>query len=149
MLELADRWVWDFWHVRDHDVHHLFFLAAPRALGDPDLRHWHAAVGHATSTDLRGWTVRPDVFGPGEPGSFDDRTTWTGSIVRDGDTWVLGYTGTSHAEDGLVQRIGIARSPDLVTWTRPATRPSTATSGTTRRGATRGCTGRTAAGTVC
>lgn len=118
MLELADRWVWDFWHVRDGDVHHLFFLAAPRALGDPELRHWHAAVGHATSTDLRDWTVRPDVFGPGRPGSFDDRTTWTGSVVRDGDGWVLAYTGTSHAEDGLVQRIGIARSPDLVTWVR-------------------------------
>jgi beta-fructofuranosidase len=118
VLELADRWVWDFWHVRDRDVHHLFFLAAPRALDDPDLRHWHATVGHATSTDLRNWTVLPDALGSGDVGSFDDRTTWTGSVVRAGDDWVMGYTGTSDAEDGMVQRIGIARSSDLVTWTR-------------------------------
>ena len=118
MLELADDWVWDFWHVRDGATHHLFYLHAPRSLGDPDLRHWHATIGHATSTDLRDWTVLPDALGPGDPGSFDDCTTWTGSIVHDGTSWVLAHTGTSVVEDGLVQRIGIARSDDLVTWSR-------------------------------
>lgn len=118
MLELDDRWVWDFWHVRDRDVHHLFFLAAPRSLGDPDLRHWHVTVGHATSTDLHAWTIHDDALGPGEAGAFDDLTTWTGSVVRDGGGWVMAYTGTSRADDGKVQRIGIARSDDLFTWTR-------------------------------
>lgn len=118
MLELEDRWIWDLWHVRDATVHHLFFLTAPRSLGDPDLRHWHVTIGHATSTDLHAWTVHDDVLGPGEVGAFDDRTTWTGSVVRDGDGWVMAYTGTSSAEDAKVQRIGIARSDDLFTWTR-------------------------------
>lgn len=118
MLELAGRWVWDFWHVRDGEVHHLFFLAAPRSLGEPELRHWHAGVGHATSLDLRDWTVHADAFGPGASGSFDDRTTWTGSVVRAGDRWAMLYTGTSAAEDGLVQRIGLAWSDDLWTWQR-------------------------------
>ena len=118
MLELDDRWIWDFWHVRDGSTHHLFFLSAPRSLGDPELRHWNVTVGHATSTDLRDWTVHDDALGPGEAGAFDDRTTWTGSVVRDGDGWVMAYTGTSSGEDAKVQRIGIARSDDLFTWTR-------------------------------
>ncbi len=28
-LHLADRWIWDFWLVRDGDDHHVFYLQAP------------------------------------------------------------------------------------------------------------------------
>lgn len=118
MLRLDDDWVWDLWTVQDGDLAHLFFLRAPRAVGDPDERHWHASIGHAVSTDLRSWTVLDDALGPGPPGSWDDASTWTGSVVRDGDRWAMLYTGTSTAEDGLVQRIGLATSTDLTTWTK-------------------------------
>jgi beta-fructofuranosidase len=40
----------------------------------------------------------------------------TGSIVRHGGEWRLFYTGVSGADS--VQRIGCARSTDLVSWTR-------------------------------
>lgn len=93
MLEIPDRWVWDFWHARDGVTHHLFFLTAPRSLGDPDLRHWHVSIGHATSNDLRDWTVHDEALRPGAPGSFDDHVTWTGSVIADGESWVMLYTG--------------------------------------------------------
>lgn len=115
---LDDRWLWDFWHVQDGPDHHLFYLQAPRALGDPDLRHWNVTIGHAVSGDLERWEVLPDALAPGPPGAFDDFTTWTGSVVRHDGAWALLYTGTSHAERGLVQRVGLATSDDLVTWDR-------------------------------
>ncbi len=118
MLTLATQWVWDFWFADDGHRYHLFFLHAPRDLQDPDLRHWNARIGHATSADLINWSEEPDALAPGPAGSFDDRATWTGSVVQHPDgTWWMFYTGASSAENGLVQRIGVATSPDLYTWT--------------------------------
>ena len=94
-LRLPDRWLWDFWFARDGDEVHVFYLQAPRALGDPELRHRNATIGHAVSRDLRDWRVLPDALGPGEPGAFDDLATWTGSIVEHGGRWMLLYTGVS------------------------------------------------------
>ena len=64
MLRLDDHWVWDSWVADDGRTYHLFFLQAPRSLGDPDLRHVHATVGHATSTDLVSWRYLGQCLGP-------------------------------------------------------------------------------------
>jgi beta-fructofuranosidase len=120
-LRLADDWLWDFWTVTvDRDVH-VFYLKAPRSLGDPDLRHWNVTIGHAVSSDLTHWEILPDALSPGAPGTFDDRSTWTGSIIEHDGRWNMLYTGTSSAERGLVQRVGLATSDDLITWTRHPT----------------------------
>ncbi len=115
---VAGSFVWDFWLAYDdrRRLHHLFHLYAPESLGDPELRHRHARIGHAVSPDLRTWERRPDPlsFGAG----FDDLASWTGCTVRGEDRWWMFSTGLSHAEDGLVQRIGAATSPDLESWTR-------------------------------
>lgn len=118
MLALDDYWTWDFWFAEDGPDIHLFFLKAPRALGDPDLRHRNARIGHAVSTDLRNWTVLPDALGPGAAGAWDDLATWTGSVLRVDDGWWMYYTGVCHGDDGLRQRIGRAYSTDLTTWTK-------------------------------
>lgn len=123
MLLLDRHWVWDFWFARDGGRYHVFYLKAPRSLGDPDLRHWHARIGHSVSNDLRTWRHLPDALGPGPAGAWDDMATWTGSVVRARGRWHLYYTGIDHAADGKVQRIGVAQSDDLVTWTRPTDRP--------------------------
>ena len=70
MFDLDDRWVWDFWIADDGSMFHLFFLQAPRSLGDPDLRHDHASVGHAVSPDLTTWTAVGLALSPPEPGLF-------------------------------------------------------------------------------
>ncbi len=118
MLQLPEHWVWDFWHVHDGELHHLFFLKALRSLGDPDLRHFHQSIGHAVSTDLVTWKVRPDALAPSTGDGWDNSTNWTGSVIRHDNKWWMFYTGTSKAEQSLVQRIGAATSDDLYTWER-------------------------------
>jgi beta-fructofuranosidase len=118
-LRLADHWVWDSWLVDDGVDYHLFFLRASRALHDPYRRHLRASIGHAMSTDLRDWTLLPDALVHADTPAWDDLATWTGSVAQGPDgRWHLFYTGLSHAEHGLVQRIGVAISDDLLTWQR-------------------------------
>lgn len=115
-LSLADHWIWDFWFAQDGDDVHVFYLQAPKALGDPELRHHNASIGHAVSRDLRQWRVLPDAVEPGPAGAFDDLATWTGSVMQSDGLWHLFYTGVSKADAGAVQRIGLATSADLTTW---------------------------------
>lgn len=122
-LRFEDKWVWDFWFVRAGGRHHMFYLQAPKTIGDPHQRHWNASIGHAVSDNLVDWEVLPDALHRGEDGAWDDMSTWTGSVLRHGEAWSLLYTGTSTREKGQVQRIGLATSPDLTTWTRHGTEP--------------------------
>ncbi len=122
-LRLQNRWVWDFWLVHRGTEFHIFYLQAPRSLQDPDLRHWSVSIGHAVSDDLRNWTILPDALAPDREPAWDDYTTWTGSVIQHGDEWYLFYTGSCRAEDGLIQRIGLATSKDLMTWERHPNNP--------------------------
>ena len=122
-LRLPDRWVWDFWLARAGSEHHAFFLQAPKSLGDTSLRHHHASIGHAVSTDLRRWTTTADALHPGEPGSWDDLATWTGSILEHDGRWYMLYTGINRSEGGLIQRVGLAISDDLVRWEKHPSNP--------------------------
>jgi beta-fructofuranosidase len=120
VLEVPDRWVWDFWLADDGRRHHIFFLTAPKSLGEERHRHRAARIGHAVSDDLIQWSNCEEPFAPGGPGSFDS-TTWTGSVVRGGDgLWRMFYTGTRFlaAEPSTrhVETVGVAVSADLLHW---------------------------------
>lgn len=121
-FELDDHWVWDFWFADDGDTFHLFYLHAPKSLGDPQRRHRNARIGHATSADLVSWEDLGPVLTPGAPSAFDATATWTGSVVQGPDgRWHLFYTGSrfldadTHAN---IESIGVATSHDLHTWTK-------------------------------
>ena len=103
--------------------HHLFYLQAPRALGDPALRHHNATIGHAVSTGSGEWRVLPTRSRPAPAGSWDDLATWTGSTIGHEGRWYMLYTGVNRAEGGLVQRIGLAISDDLVHWDKHLRNP--------------------------
>jgi len=122
-LHLADKYIWDFWFAQDGPDYHVFYLQAPRSLSNPELRHWNVSIGHAVSQDLSKWEILPDALHPGLSGEWDDYTTWTGSIIRDSNEWHLFYTGTHRAENGLVQRIGLATSTDLIRWEKYPNNP--------------------------
>ena len=123
MLRLADEWVWDSWVADDGDLFHLYFLKAPRALGDPALRHTSATVGHATSRDLVSWEYLGQCLGPAETG-FDDRAVWTGSVLAAQGRWWMFYTALSTSgEHAFAQRIGAAVSDDLHHWERVGDQP--------------------------
>lgn len=123
-LHLEDKWVWDYWFAQDGSDYHIFYLQAPRALQNPELRHWHTSIGHALSPDLVNWKVLPDALHPSEDkNDWDSQTTWTGSVYRHQDSWFMFYTGTSQMEDGKIQRIGLATSPDLLNWRKHPANP--------------------------
>ena len=58
----------------------------------------------------------PDALAPGPRGAWDDLATWTGSVIEHDRRWHMLYTGISRADGGLIQRIGLAVSDDLITW---------------------------------
>ncbi|RLV50782.1 glycosyl hydrolase family 32 [Nocardioides mangrovicus] len=116
MFDLPDQYVWDFWLARDEATWHLFHLQAPRSLGDPELRHTHATVGHAVSSDLVSWRSLGQVLPAGWSGSGYDLAVWTGSVVRHDGRWWTFHSGLSRAEAGLRQRVALACSDDLVAW---------------------------------
>jgi beta-fructofuranosidase len=120
MLLLPDKWLWDFWLAEHAGEWHVFFLQADKRLPHPDERHWHPTIGHAVSGNLEDWKYLGTVLSPASGPAFDDAATWTGSIIRHGGEWLMFYTGNARADDAKRQRIGLARSPDLATWTRDA-----------------------------
>lgn len=123
-LELENKWVWDFWFARDGDDYHLFYLQADKALGDPELRHWNVSVGHAVSKDLKRWDILPEALHPSAVvDAPDSYTTWTGCVIKQESTWYMFYTGTKRTEKGLIQRVCLATSQDLVRWQRCPANP--------------------------
>lgn len=129
VFHLPDKWVWDFWFAQDGVDIHMFYLQADRALKRESLRHWHVSVGHPVSQDLRHWTILADALHPSsmldgegvEP--FDSYATWTGSVIRHDGLWYLFYTGNKRSEKGLIQRVGLATSLDLITWAKHPSNP--------------------------
>jgi beta-fructofuranosidase len=124
-IYLSDKWVWDFWFAQDGADYHIFYLQAPRALGDEYLRHWHVSIGHAVSSDLQHWQVLPDALAPSVEYKdvFDSYTTWTGSIIHYRGLWYMFYTGGNRVEKGRIQRVGLATSIDLITWEKHPSNP--------------------------
>ena len=121
-FNLSDHWVWDFWLADDGERHHLFYLHAPKSLGNPDLRHRNARIGHASSVDLHDWTDHGRAFEAGAAESFDGSATWTGSVVRGPDgLWRMFYTGSrflSPDSNANIETVGVVTSTDLFTWTK-------------------------------
>jgi beta-fructofuranosidase len=124
-LKLKDKWLWDFWFARDDLDYHLFYLQASNTLEPEWKRHFNVSIGHAVSQDLKTWSVLPDALQPSHDNSnaFDNYTTWTGSIIKFENLWYMFYTGSMKQEKGLIQRIGLATSRDLIGWQKHSHQP--------------------------
>lgn len=124
-IYFSDKWVWDFWFAQNGADYHIFYLQAPRDLGDESLRHWNSSIGHAVSTDLSHWQILPDALAPTKENeeAFDSYTTWTGSILKHQGLWYMFYTGSNRFEKGRIQRVGLATSLDLIVWDKHPSNP--------------------------
>jgi hypothetical protein len=105
--DIADHtWIRD-----DHGVYHLFFHTEDHGAG--------TFIEHYISRDLRSL----DYAGPAlynNPGGWDSYCLWAPHVIRCGGTYYMFYTGCDGPGDdpGTIQRIGLATSTDLMSWTR-------------------------------
>jgi beta-fructofuranosidase len=96
--------------VWDGEKYHLFHLVLPN----------HDYIAHATSDDGLVWDRVPHALFIDNPGAFDDDMLWTMHVTPDPHRggWRMMYTGLKRAEQGRIQRVGAAHSPDLYHWTK-------------------------------
>lgn len=103
--DIADHsWIRD-----DAGVYHLFFQN--EGLFSP------IQIEHYTTTDLRSLDYVGIALSP-NPGAWDANALWAPHVVRSGDMYFMFYTGVSGSGADAKQRIGLATSTDLMTWTR-------------------------------
>lgn len=117
----AGKYLWDNWFIKEADVWHMFHLQADASL-HPLERHHHSEIGHATSTDLINWETQPIALQPGTTGEWDDLALWTGSVLKNDDTYYQFYTGRNE-RNYWGQTIGLATSQDLITWKKHPQNP--------------------------
>ena len=113
---LGDSW----FHVGPDGTAHAFYLVCP----DDVPRHTAWDIARATSTDLVDWTLHGVVLERGADDAWDGGCLATGSVLATRDGYLLAYTAR-WGEPTVA--IGLAASPDLVSWTKqpgnPASRP--------------------------
>lgn len=113
------RQVWDFCLIRPDSIYHIYYHSILEATP-------HAAyadtIWHATSPDLAHWDIAGPVLTSG-PDAWESSAIWAPDVFWDGDRgrWTMAYTG---CDPRLNQRIGLAISPDLYTWTKEDFNPT-------------------------
>ncbi len=99
------------WIKDSNGLYHLFFHNEGLDTGS-DIEHY-------TSTDLQSLSYVGVVLRK-NPGGWDSYSLWAPHVVKRGKTYFMLYTGTSGPGNDpyAEQRIGLATSTDLMTWTR-------------------------------
>jgi hypothetical protein len=99
-------------------VLHLFYL---RASLYKDV-HTGVNIGHCWTADFESWCGTPDTVAiVARPDKFDRYGVWAPTIVQHGPTFYMFYTGVDSTLDNPSrhhQRIGVATSTDLDSWTQ-------------------------------
>jgi hypothetical protein len=113
-----DMSLWDPWFaVHNGEVH--LFCQQGRLAAESDRDPTDAdCIGHAVSTDLMIWTEREPILRPDPAYPLEDLWAWTGCAVSHEDLLYVYYTMRSSRENGQVERLGLATSPDGKSWTR-------------------------------
>ncbi|GLR17656.1 glycoside hydrolase family protein [Portibacter lacus] len=102
------------WEIGDVDVfihegkYHLFHLIIPN----------HDYIAHAVSDDGIQWKRVNNALFVGHPGEWDDDMLWTMHVSKNEDKFRMYYTGLHQKDRGVIQKIGIAESEDLITWNK-------------------------------
>ncbi|MBI4024501.1 MAG: hypothetical protein HY360_05935 [Verrucomicrobia bacterium] len=99
--------------IAHDDRLHLFHLCLPG----------HDVVAHLVSDDGMNWMPVVNALRTGDPGSFDDDQIWTMHVFPWKGRFYMLYTALAKAEDGRLQRTGLAVSDDLMKWEKVAHNP--------------------------
>ncbi|MDQ6763435.1 MAG: glycosyl hydrolase family 32, partial [Bacteroidota bacterium] len=107
----SDWEIGDITVIIHEGVYHLFHLIIPN----------HDYIAHATSKDGISWKRVNNALFVGEPGEWDDDMLWTMDVCRvaekaKGKAFEMYYTGLQRRDRGVISRIGLAESDDLITW---------------------------------
>ncbi len=105
----------DFALVKREGYYHLFYILNSAAQFPDQTEN---SFGHAISPDLYHWTQLPPVLKVSAL-DWDNLHVWAPSVVQQDGLWWMIYTGvTLDGTYNRTQRVGLAVSPDLTTWTR-------------------------------
>ena len=87
-------------------IYHLFHLIIPN----------HDYIAHAVSRDGISWKRVKNALFVGHPGEWDDDMLWTMHVYEANDKFEMYYTGLQRKDRGVISRIGLAESNNLVDW---------------------------------
>lgn len=118
MYHHPGEYVTDFCIIRRDGLYHLFHIRGERWTWPVGYRE--IDLGHAISADLRIWTPQEPVLPVGPPGSWDEAGNWAPDIIEVEGAYYLYYTGSDRRNN---QKIGLATSTDLYTWTKHPANP--------------------------
>ncbi|MBI5405101.1 MAG: family 43 glycosylhydrolase [Candidatus Kerfeldbacteria bacterium] len=111
----------DFAIIRHDGTWHVFAIWCDLSLGCDAQRR---GLMHLTSVDLKNWTEVGFVLAPDGGSDFDDYDIWAPSVIERDGTFYMYYTGVyKNGSNTLVQKIGLATSTDLNSWTKYSTTP--------------------------
>jgi beta-fructofuranosidase len=121
LIDDEDDDIADHTWILDHaGVYHLFFQS--ESLYHP------TQIEHYTTIDFQ----HLDYVGTAltvNPGAWDGDALWAPHIVEHDGSYYMFYTGVAGEGPDAVQRIGLATSRDLTTWTRASINRCTGTTG--------------------
>ena len=102
----SDWEIGDITVIINKGIYHLFHLIIPN----------HDYIAHAVSDDGISWKRTNNALFVGNPGEWDDDMLWTMHVCEAGDKFVMYYTGLERKDRGVISRIGLAESTNLVDW---------------------------------
>ena len=113
------RQVWDFSIVRPDSVYHIFYHSIHEETPNAAAAD---TIWHATSGDLKHWVIEDPILTVGQ-GYWDEGAIWAPDVFFDqtNQKWMLAYTG---CDNQFNQRICLASSDDLYTWTKSPSNPA-------------------------
>lgn len=100
------------WEIGDITVlvhegfYHLFHLIIPN----------HDYIAHAVSKDGISWRRVNNALFVGNPGEWDDDMLWTMDVCKAQGKFKMYYTGLQRRDRGVISRIGLAESNNLIDW---------------------------------
>jgi beta-fructofuranosidase len=102
----SDWEIGDITVIINKGLYHLFHLIIPN----------HDYIAHAVSRDGISWKRTKNALFVGEPGEWDDDMLWTMHVCEVGDKFEMYYTGLKRKDRGVISRIGLAESDNLLDW---------------------------------